>query len=70
MCPWIQTFELDSANTRVTSHLISSFAVIFSYIGSFQIIINHTSMEKKKKKEKKERIPVLEWYTRYTKERW
>lgn len=35
--PWIQTFELDSANTCVTSHLVSSFAVIFSYIGGFQV---------------------------------
>ena len=35
--PRIQTFEFDSANTRVTSHLISSFAVIFSYIGGIQV---------------------------------
>lgn len=35
--PWIQTFELESANTCVTSHLISSFAVIFAYIGGFQV---------------------------------
>lgn len=34
--PRIQTFEFDSANTCVTSHLISSFAVIFSYIGGIQ----------------------------------
>lgn len=37
MCPCIHTFELDSANTGVTSHLIGSFAVIFSYVGGFQI---------------------------------
>lgn len=37
LCPCIQTFELDSANTRVTSHLVSSFAVIFPDIGTLKI---------------------------------
>lgn len=37
LCLYVQTFELDSANTGVSSHLVSSFAVIFSYIRVFKI---------------------------------
>lgn len=33
----VQTFELDGASTRVTSHLVSGFAVILPYVRGFQI---------------------------------
>jgi hypothetical protein len=37
LCLCIQTFELDRASARVTSHLIRGFAVIFPYVRGFQI---------------------------------
>lgn len=36
MCVSVQTFELDSANTCVTSHLVGGFAVIFPYVRGFK----------------------------------
>lgn len=36
-CLCIQTFELDRASTRVTSHLVGGFAVIFPCVRGFQI---------------------------------
>lgn len=37
VCERIQTFKFDSADTGVTSHFISGFAVIVPYVRGFQI---------------------------------